>query len=127
MKTLRLFLLASFLASAAARAGDAPPVYQLRVYTAAEGKMPALLERFRDHTCALFEKHGIALVGAWTPANPAKDGNKLYYVVSFQSVEAGEAASAAFGADPEWIKVKSESEARAGGPLVARGELTYLA
>jgi hypothetical protein len=126
MKLLRLILLVSCLATATARAGDTLPVYQLRVYTVAEGKMPALLERFRDHTCALFEKHGISLIGAWTPADPAKDGNTLYYVVTVPSVDAGEAAWAALRADPEWIKVKSESEAREGGPLVTRGEMTYL-
>jgi len=121
--------LVSFLVSAvsAAQAADTPPVYQLRVYTAAEGKLPALLERFREHTCALFEKHGLAMVGAWTPIDSAKDGDKLYYVLRSPSAEAGHAAWAAFRADPEWIKVKAESEARAGGPLVASVESTFLA
>jgi hypothetical protein len=127
MKWLRLILLVSCLATASARAGDMPTVYQLRVYTAAEGMMPALLERFRDHTCALFQKHGIEMVGAWTPADPAKDGNKLYYVVCFKDANTGKAAWAAFREDPEWIKAKADSEARAGGPLVARVDTTDLA
>jgi hypothetical protein len=110
-----------------AHATAAPPAYQLRVYTAAEGKMPTLLERFRDHTCALFQKHGIEMIGAWTPADPAKDGDNLYYVVRFPGAEAGKAAWAAFRADPEWIKVKADSEARADGPLTARVESTDLA
>ena len=41
-------------------------IYELRIYTANPGKMPALQARFRDHTCRLFEKHGITNVAYWT-------------------------------------------------------------
>ena len=34
-------------------------VYELRTYYANEGKLEALHARFRDHTCSIFEKHGI--------------------------------------------------------------------
>ena len=36
--------------------------YELRVYTANEGKLEELNARFRDHTCKLFEKHGFKLI-----------------------------------------------------------------
>ena len=41
-------------------------IYELRIYTAHSGKLPALISRFRDHTTALFEKHGLKNVGYWT-------------------------------------------------------------
>ncbi len=38
----------------------APRLFELRTYTAAPGKLDDLHARFRDHTCKLFEKHGMA-------------------------------------------------------------------
>ena len=47
--------------------------YELRIYTAAKGKLNALQKRFREHTMALFENHGMTNVGYWMPLdNPAK-------------------------------------------------------
>ena len=34
-------------------------VFELRTYYASPGKLDALHARFRDHTCKLFEKHGM--------------------------------------------------------------------
>ena len=39
--------------------GEPEVFYELRTYTANPGKLEALEERFRTHTMALFEKHGI--------------------------------------------------------------------
>ena len=47
-------------------------VYELRVYTAAEGKLPELLKRFREHTTKLFEGHGIKNVAYWTATDEPK-------------------------------------------------------
>ncbi|HYC69576.1 MAG TPA: NIPSNAP family protein [Opitutaceae bacterium] len=111
----------------AALAQPAAPVYELRVYTAAEGRMPALLTRFRDHTCRLFEKHGMANVGYWVPADPAKDGDRLFYVLRHASRDAAAKSWDAFRADPGWIGVRTASEAAAGGRLVSAVESTLLA
>jgi hypothetical protein len=125
-KLLSLFsvlLLASFAVTAFG--ADVPaPVFELRIYTAHEGKMPDLLKRFRDHTCAIFERHGMVNIGYWLPVD-AKDGNKLYYVLQHQSREAAKASWKAFGADPEWKKVQQASEAN--GKIVDAVESTFLA
>ena len=42
--------------------------YEMRVYTANEGKLDELNARFKNHTCKLFEKHGLNNVGYWVPA-----------------------------------------------------------
>ncbi len=39
------------------RSGTDTKLYELRTYYAAEGKLDALLSRFRDHTTKLFAKH----------------------------------------------------------------------
>jgi len=42
--------------------------FELRTYTVREGSSIDLLHsRFRDHTTALFKKHGMTVVGFWQP------------------------------------------------------------
>jgi hypothetical protein len=124
---LRLALGLSALLGLRAAAQPAAPVYELRVYTAAEGRMPALLARFRDHTMKLFEKHGMVNVGYWVPADAAKDGDKLYYVLRHASREAATKSWESFRADPAWVKARTDSETAAGGKLTAAVESTFLA
>ncbi len=92
-------------------------IYEYRVYEAMPGKMQDLHARFRDHTLALFEKHGIKNIGYWTP-NVGDFSNRLIYILAFDSVEQREEAYAAFAADPEWQKARADSEV--GGPLVEK-------
>ncbi len=96
--------------------------YELRIYTAAEGKLDGLHARFRDHTCKLFEKHGMTNLGYWVPLdNPDR---KLYYVLSYPDRAAREASWKDFIKDPEWRTVAAESEKN--GKLVAKVETRFL-
>lgn len=123
LNVLSLVLLVSFAATGYSAALPPAPVYELRVYTAHEGKLPELLARFRDHTCKLFEKHGMVNVGYWTPLD-AKDGNKLFYVLQHKSREAAKESWKEFGNDPDWKTVQKASEAN--GPLVVGVESTFM-
>jgi len=100
------------------------PVYELRIYTVHPGKMPDMLARFKNHTRAIFERHGMENVGYWVPVE-AKDSDKLYYILKHKSREAAAASWKAFGADPEWNKVRTESEAK--GAIVKGVEATFMA
>lgn len=102
----------------------AGPVYELRIYTTHPDKMPNLLARFKNHTCKLFERHGMENVGYWVPVEQ-NDGDKLFYLLKHKSRAAAEASWKAFGADPEWNKVRTESEAN--GAIVANVESRFLA
>ncbi len=82
-------------------------VFEIRTYYANEGKLDALLARFRDHTVTLFKKHGMTNVGYWVPADNKE--NKLVYMLAFPSREARNKAFKAFGADPDWQKAYKES------------------
>lgn len=84
-------------------------IYELRVYRALPGRMPALLARFREHTCALFEKHGITNIGYWTNAIGGRN-DELLYLLAYEDLAARDAKWSAFQADPEWQRVKAESE-----------------
>jgi hypothetical protein len=80
--------------------------FELRTYTVREGSSIDLLHsRFRDHTNRLFKKHGMTIVGFWQPvAKP----DQLIYLLAYKDAAARDAAWAAFGADPEWVKVRTE-------------------
>jgi hypothetical protein len=97
----------SALAAEPAQAGK---IYELRVYKTNPGKLPALHARFRDHTCPLFKKHGIEVIGFWTLMEGDDATGTLYYIVAFPSVEAQKKAWDAFKSDPEWKKAKADSE-----------------
>ncbi|MDA0269569.1 MAG: NIPSNAP family protein [Chloroflexi bacterium] len=90
-------------------------IYELRIYTANTGKMAALQARFRDHTVALFERHGIKNVGYWTNAVGGRS-DELWYMLAFEDAGQRQQAWAAFQADPEWQRARAESEK--DGPLV---------
>jgi hypothetical protein len=100
-----------------------PRVFELRTYTPAEGKADAMNKRFRDHTCTLFQKHGMELVGFWTPRE-AKDKDKLVYILAFPSREAAAASWKAFQEDPAWQSVRAESEK--DGKVVVKVESVFL-
>jgi hypothetical protein len=97
-------------AISAADQASADKVYELRIYKTNPGKLSALHARFRDHTCKLFQKHGMELVGFWTPTQGAEAKDTLYYIIAFPGVEAQKKAWKAFESDPEWIQAKRESE-----------------
>ncbi len=91
-------------------------VYELRLYHAKEGKMDALKARFGDHTDAIFRRHNMKSIGYWSPENAPDSQNLFIYILEHPSRQEAEKNWAAFQADPEWQKVKAESEAN--GPLV---------
>jgi NIPSNAP len=99
-------------------------VYEMRVYYAPAGKMKALHARFRDHTCRLFQKHGMKLIGFWSPADGQEAEKKMIYLLAYPSREAAEKSWQAFREDPEWVQAKSESEK--DGPLVEKIESVFL-
>ena len=100
-------------------------VYELRTYVTHPGKLEALLKRFADHTCALFEKHGMTNLGYWVPTEQA-DGadNRLIYLIAHDSREAAKTNWAAFQADPQWQSARKASEE--GGKILQSVEAQFL-
>jgi hypothetical protein len=99
-----------------------PRTFELRTYTASAGNLGALNARFRDHTVALFTKHGMEHVGYWTPKEGQRTPvNTLIYILAHKSEDAAKASFAAFRTDPDWIKAKEASEKKAGGSLTEGG------
>jgi hypothetical protein len=96
--------------------------FEMRTYYAAPGKLDQLNARFRDHTCKLFEKHGLVNIGYWSPIeNPE---NKLIYILASPDREAREKSWKGFMADPDWKAASKASEL--SGKLVAKVESRFL-
>lgn len=116
---LLLPVLAATLGPATTTQAADERVYEMRVYVTNEGRLDALLARFRDHTCRLFEKHGMENIGYWVPL-AREDGadNTLIYILAHKSRDAAKASFAAFGKDPEWQAARKASEE--GGKILAK-------
>jgi hypothetical protein len=124
MKKTYLFLLfALFSAMTFAKSKPkAAGIYELRIYHCEAGKLPDLLNRFKNHTTALFEKHGMQNLGYWVPTK--ENNNDLYYVLGYPNKEAREASWKAFMADPDWKEVWKKSEE--AGKIVASIETKFM-
>ena len=92
------------------------PVQELRVYDAVPGKLPALHDRFANHTISLFEKHGMEIGAFWTEVTATP--NQLVYMLGYPSLADREKSWAAFLADADWWSTYRESEK--DGPVVVR-------
>lgn len=109
-----------FAAALTASAQDTR-LFETRIYYTEPGRLEALLARFRNHTTKIFEKHGMTNVGYWVPLH---EENKLIYVLAYPDRAARDAAWKAFGADPEWVKVRTESEV--SGKIVSKVESIFM-
>ena len=98
--------------------------FELLTYTAPEGKLEALHNRFRDHTLALFKKHGMENIVYFRPVNAPASQNQLLYIVAHPSVEASRKNWAELDADPEWKQLQVDTQK--DGPLIAKRETMLL-
>jgi hypothetical protein len=99
-------------------------VFELRTYTAEEGRLSDVVARFRDHTTKLFDKHGMTNVGYWVPQDDPARKNTLVYVLAFPSREAAKKSWDDFRNDPDWKQVQKTTEAN--GKIVAKVESVFL-
>ena len=99
-------------------------VYELRLYRVNEGKMDALIARFGDHTDAIFKRHNMKSIGYWRPEDAPYSQNLFVYILEHPSREEAQKNWAAFQADPEWKKVKADSETQ--GALAAHIDSYFM-
>ncbi len=84
-------------------------VFELRTYTATPGNLDNLHARFRDHTTRIFRKHGMEVVGYWSPTSEEEREDTLVYLLAHDNQDAATASWQAFIADSEWATVAEES------------------
>src|SRR5262245_34772720 len=116
MKTFVATLIAALLINLAVALGSAAQtkkanrVFEMRTYYAAPGKMEALHARFRNHTNKLFVKHGMDLVGYWSPVDAKQAEEKMVYILAYPNMEAAKKSWKDFAADPDWKAAKAMTE-----------------
>ncbi len=99
-------------------------VFEMRTYYANPGKMEALHARFRNHTNKLFVKHGMTLIGYWSPIDAKQAEEKLIYILAYPSKDAAAKSWKDFVSDPDWNAAKAKSEENGG--LVKKVESVYM-
>jgi hypothetical protein len=110
-----LLLLIGYLAGRSSTEGTlaaqqgATRVFELRKYVTPEGKLDMLNARFRDHTRTIFDRHNMTSIGYWTPVD---EPNTLVYILAHPSADEAKKNWDAFRNDPEWQKVKADTEAQ---------------
>lgn len=107
--------------SAEATDRDSSRVFELRRYTTAKGRLPNLLQRFRDGELDLFEKHGMTNFVYWTPLD---QDDTLIYVVAHRDREAAKKSWEDFGTDPDWKSLRAAS--LESGPIVTKVDSQFL-
>lgn len=99
-------------------------IYELRIYRAVPGRLPALLARFQNHTLQIWSRIGIRQTGFWTTI-VGDSSQEITYMLAWTDMAEREKRWTAFLADPEWLVVSAESEK--DGQLVADIRNTLLA
>jgi NIPSNAP len=92
--------------------GDSRRVFELRVYHAVPGKVPALESRFRDAS-KLLAKHNLNVIGYWVSDDDAAWANTFIYLVAHPSRGEAKRNWDAFHADPlfqEYVKSEEVSQ-----------------
>jgi hypothetical protein len=85
-------------------------IYEMRVYRALPGRLPALLKRFDTITLKLWEKHGIKQAGFFTTL-VGQSNQELTYFLAWESLADRDKKWMAFQSDPDWISARSQTEA----------------
>lgn len=99
-------------------------VFELRTYKATPGNLDNLHARFRDHTTRIFRKHGMEIVGYWSPTSEEEREDTLVYMLEHADLETATASWQAFIADPEWAEVAAASNAN--GQILGGIEAKYM-
>ena len=112
--TALIYVLAIFGLSSGFAQND-ERIFELRTYTAQEGRLADVANRFQNYTNPIFAKHNMVSVGYWIPTDTP---NTFVYILAHTSREIAAKNWKEFSADPEWQAAKAQSELN--GPIVAK-------
>jgi len=102
---------------------DSNRVFELRVYHAVPGKVPALESRFRDTASKLLARHDLKAVGYWVPEDAPASGDTFIYILAHPSREEAKKNWAAMFADPEFQEMAKLEQT---DKLVEKVDVTYM-
>lgn len=88
---------------------DSNRVFEMHVYHAVPGKLPALESKFRDTTSKLLAKHNLKIVGYWVPEGTPAWDNTFIFIAAHSSQEEAKKNWDAMRADPDFQEVIREN------------------
>jgi len=102
---------------------DSNRVFELRIYHATPGKVPALESRFRDTASKLLAKHDLKALGYWVPEDAPGRDNTFVYILAHPSREEAKKNWAAMFADPAFQEMAKSEQAE---KLVEKVDSAYM-
>jgi NIPSNAP len=99
--------------------------FELRTYTVqpeSPKNIDVLHTRFRDVTAKLFVKYGMTIIGFWQPLTKP---DTLVYMLAYKDGAARDTEWAAFNADPDWVKARTELNVRVSVDAVFMNATDY--
>jgi hypothetical protein len=96
---------------------------ELRLYEVEPGRMDDMVARYHGPLQVLFGRHGIRPAAAWRSSGGPRSP-LFVYLMHWRSLEERTAAWNGFYADPEWARVRTETNR--GSELVERYDLNFL-
>ncbi|MEX0599913.1 MAG: NIPSNAP family protein [Rhodothermales bacterium] len=125
MRHVYLLCIVAFVAGLAApdaKAQADDKCYELRTYTAPDGRLDDLNRRFAKYTRPVFFEYGMDGLGYWIPIdNP---DNQFIDVLSYPDCVARDSSWARFFRDPDWLHAKAITEAQ--GDIVTNVESVMM-
>lgn len=91
-------------------------IHQLRIYEIFEETKAAFHDRFCDHAARLMRRHGFDIRAMWEARTDTR--TEFVYLLAWPDEATLRARWSAFMADEEWSRIKRETGAAVGGPLV---------
>ncbi len=89
------------------------PMLELRTYTAADGRLEALLETIRLGQGAMLGDDGVRVIGSWVPVDPPLSEDTVIYLLEHESLDA---------AKDSWDRGRSAAD----GSLVRNVESVFM-
>ncbi len=102
---------------------DRDRVFELRIYHAVPGKVPALESRFRDTASKLLAKHDLKAVGYWVPDDQPASGDTFIYILAHASRDDARKNWDAMHADPAFQEMAKSEQAE---KLVEKVDSIYM-
>jgi hypothetical protein len=98
-------------------------IFEMRFYAVTHGRTADANLRFTGQLPELFSRHDVQCVGAWNalsgPGTP-----RFVYLLAYRDFAHREAAWTSFYADPQWAKVRAETNA--GHEMIEQHDLFFL-
>lgn len=98
-------------------------IYELRQYLVDRGRTGHNHVRMHDHLPPLLARHGVTVAGRWD-ALAGPRAPMFCYIMEWESFAQRDAAWGSFYADPEWARIRGETNA--GFEMIQENQLQFL-